>query len=206
MQVTSSSAGWSRSDNSRPARAPCRRMSRKCGWRPSRRVTGSFPAGRLHVKFRSPRTLEQLESDRGASSGCGDEKIEPLPGDRIRLYVLLDQSYEYVADHPQGFFYVTRSEPLLQSNRRSWWLSAESLAGLGVGLLVGAALRGRAAGRGRNHRPIVDAGTKPEEPRQPASSSGPPSGWTMISRGDGTRRAAGGSIPVDVRSPDGGSG
>ena len=73
--------------------------------------------------------------------------MDPLPGERIRLYTLLNEDYEYVADHPQSFFYLGKAESTQRPMRASRWVSVESFAGLTVGLLLGVLVHARRAGK-----------------------------------------------------------
>jgi hypothetical protein len=105
---------------------------------------------RLQVMFHSTRSLDQLQTDRGVSSGCGDSKIIPLPGDRLRLYVLLDPSGDYVADYPQSFFYVENAEPVSAPAFASRWRLPGSLAAVAGALVLGVvSCRASARKRGR---------------------------------------------------------
>jgi hypothetical protein len=96
---------------------------------------GIASRSRIYVRFSSPKTKEQLETER-VTSGCGDEKIDPIPGEDLRLYVRLNENYEYVADYPRCFFSIGR----WKAEERRGPLIASSYFGVGAPLLLGALL------------------------------------------------------------------
>ncbi len=57
---------------------------------------------RIYVRFTSPKSLAQIRTERLVSD-CGDRKIDPLPGEWMRIYTRLNEDFEYVADHPSSF-------------------------------------------------------------------------------------------------------
>jgi hypothetical protein len=118
--------------------------------------SGIAPGSVIYPRFWSGRTREQLETVRIVPD-CGDYKLDPLPGERRRLYLVLDEGYEYVADHPQGFFAIgeggvdadaSRGLAAAVPRRSVAWLGGGSLAGLVAGATI---LRsGRPKRRGRD--------------------------------------------------------
>jgi hypothetical protein len=50
----------------------------------------------IHVRFSSPMTIQELETER-VYSGCGDEKRVPIPGQRVRVHARLEGTLEYKA-------------------------------------------------------------------------------------------------------------
>ena len=110
---------------------------------------GLRPGELLYVRFHSPRTPEQLVTER-AIPGCGgDAKVDPIPGERLRAYLRLDDAFDYVADHPDCFFAAgrasPRSAPRLAFNDpalRPWLISGLALP---FGILIGRRSRPRRA-------------------------------------------------------------
>lgn len=104
---------------------------------------GISPGARIYVHFSSPRTLAQIKTERVVPD-CGDRKIDPLPGEWLRVYTQLNGDYEYVADHPDCFFYTGRKPPDGASIRPPVLIgSTLALLGLAAGSFVWAGRRGR---------------------------------------------------------------
>jgi hypothetical protein len=111
---------------------------------------GIVPGSWIYIHFSSPRTQEQLESER-ISSGCGDERLDPRPGEDLRVYFRLNENYEYVADYPRCFFYIGRSEPkqglgtLLASSRNlvvGMMVAFSAVVGFAAGAVLRSTRRG----------------------------------------------------------------
>lgn len=90
----------------------------------------------LFVRFRSHRTLEYLRTDR-ILSDCGDRKIDPLPGEYARVYLLLDAERGYVADHPEGFFMILKSDAIVHPASMAKDVAYPTAVTLSLGSLLG---------------------------------------------------------------------
>lgn len=97
----------------------------------------------LYIRFTSPSTLEQLQTERMVWD-CGDQKLDPLPGEWARVYTRLDENFEYLADHPSCFFSLGRKKP--ETTRNHVWNALPNgsipistsclILGFGAGFLV----------------------------------------------------------------------
>jgi hypothetical protein len=67
------------------------------------RGKGIEPGGRVYALFSSPKTLQQLMTERGGAGGCGAWQLGPIPGEQVRVYLVLNGHNEFVADHPDSF-------------------------------------------------------------------------------------------------------
>ena len=71
---------------------------------------GVAPGSRIFVHFQSARNKHQMLTERLGSS-CGNYKIDPIPGEFLRLYMKLNEDYDFVADYPDCFFYTRPKKP-----------------------------------------------------------------------------------------------
>ncbi len=111
---------------------------------------GIAPGSRVFVRFGSTRTKEQLETERLGQAGCGASKVEPFPGEQLRVYMVLNDDFEYVADHPQCFFALSRTMPKEGRKLAAFVPSLPALTLLPIGFLAGWALRSRRSNRREN--------------------------------------------------------
>lgn len=110
---------------------------------------------RIYVRFTSPKSLAQIRTERLVSD-CGDRKIDPLPGEWMRIYTRLNEDFEYVADHPSCFFSIGRKDPAEASKSVTDLIDLRAALTITFALVIGfvAGFFVRARGKALTSRPV----------------------------------------------------
>jgi hypothetical protein len=105
----------------------------------------------VYVRFHAPKTIDEVEHPfQGSDCGLVDSQITPGLANEARIYVKLDDSFEYVADYPRCFFRIRPADVGAPESDVLRFIRARPLAtatGLGASGLAIGFVAGRRMGR-----------------------------------------------------------